>query len=675
LPLDLSRFLVDLSIAMHRVAMYPSGHPALVPALNRLGQRAEQILEQRVRIAIGIARDRLVIDGLATDARHPILRGLAERLHQHQVAALTFTRGVELAELTDVVTVLGQDPDRGDGPLGASSADRRVRWPHVSFHTLTIGGLDIVEDSTGGVDGAPVTTHAELWVGLARAALEEDIDPAQGTAEIEPEVVAQAIDEHQRVEAYDQVIVGYLLQIAEELRSATGAQAAELRRRTSMLVSAMQPETLKRLLDMGGDAFQRQQFVSDASIGMAAGAVVDLVKAAAEASEETVSHGLVRLFTKLAVHADAGTDNVRPLADSALRDQVRRLMADWELADPTPADYRAMLQGMARSSPYTVGGPSEAPDATEPLRIVQMSLELAADGPAVTRAVDQLADNGDLAGLLEAIRKMPDSPGASQIWAHVTSPAFVQSLLDRSTVGYRGLEVLIPHLAAPALDPLFDLLATSEERHVRRTIFDLLRRAGAEAVPAAIARLSDPRWYVVRNLLSLLAQMPELPGEFDPTPWVAHEDSRVRREALRLAAGIPRFRAAVLERAVRDPDPRIVLQAIKAAQDGCPSALLPVVVALARSEATDDELRAAAITVLARASRIEPVLELLLGIAAGDGRRSWRASTTPATQTQLAALAGLIHAWPNDRRAAAVIRRAAANGAPEVLQLVKGGRR
>src|SRR5262245_44496177 len=77
LPLDLSRFLIDLSIAMHRVAMYPSGHPALVPALNRLGQRAEQLLEHRVRIAIGIARDRLVIDGLATDARHPILRGLA----------------------------------------------------------------------------------------------------------------------------------------------------------------------------------------------------------------------------------------------------------------------------------------------------------------------------------------------------------------------------------------------------------------------------------------------------------------------------------------------------------------------------------------------------------------------------------------------------------------------
>jgi hypothetical protein len=675
LPLDLSRFLIDLSIAMHRVAMYPSGHPALVPALNRLGQRAEQLLEHRVRIAIGIARDRLVIDGLATDARHPILRGLAERLHQHQVAALTFTRGLEFAELTDVVTELGQDPDRRSGPLGTGSADRRSRWPHVSFHSLTIGGLDIVEGATGG--GAPATTHAELWVGLARAALERDMDPAQGIAAIEPEVVAQAIDTHQRVEAYDQVIVGYLLQIAEELRTATGAQAIELRRRTSMLVSAMQPETLQRLLEMGGDATQRQRFVSDAAVGMAAGAVVDLVKAAAEASSETVSHGLVRLFTKLAVHADAGTENVRPLADSALRDQVRRLMADWELADPTPADYRVMLQSMARSSPY---GPGESPDtadlsdSTEPLRVIQMSLELDASGPIVGHALDQLADEGQLAALLDLLRQMPDAALASQIWASLMSPAFVQSMLDRATAGYRGLEILIPHLPAPALVPLFDLLSASEDRHVRRTIFDLLRRAGAEAVSPTLERLDDSRWFFVRNLLSLLANLQELPAGFDPSPWLTHKDSRVRREALRLAVRIPALRSSALEAALQDSDPRIVVQALKAAQEDCPTALVPVMMALARSDAADDEARAAAVTVLARASRTAPVLELLLGIASGDGKRSWRSSSIAPSETQLAALAALMHAWPHDRRAVAVIRQAAANGAPAVRQLVKGGR-
>ena len=40
-----------------------------------------------------------------------------------------------------------------------------------------------------------------------------------------PAAVADAIDRHQGAEAYDQVVVGYLLQIAAELKNATGADA------------------------------------------------------------------------------------------------------------------------------------------------------------------------------------------------------------------------------------------------------------------------------------------------------------------------------------------------------------------------------------------------------------------------------------------------------------------
>jgi len=60
----------------------------------------------------------------------------------------------------------------------------------------------------------------QLWIGLARAALVSDTsatssqrDETDDNTALEPATVARAIDEHQREEAYDQVIVGYLLQI------------------------------------------------------------------------------------------------------------------------------------------------------------------------------------------------------------------------------------------------------------------------------------------------------------------------------------------------------------------------------------------------------------------------------------------------------------------------------
>src|SRR6185437_15112720 len=77
---------------------------------------------------------------------------------------------------------------------------------------------------------------------------------------------------------YDQVIVGYLLQIAAELKTAGSAEAAALRRRTSRLIRTLKPETLQRLVGMGGDFAQRRQFVSDAADGMAVDAVLDILR-------------------------------------------------------------------------------------------------------------------------------------------------------------------------------------------------------------------------------------------------------------------------------------------------------------------------------------------------------------------------------------------------------------
>src|SRR5436309_529352 len=178
---DLADFLIELSIALHKHAMYPEGHPSLAPAAAGLTRRAALLLEDRATVSLGVARNQLVIEGVATDPKHPVLRELAGRLHRHHLGAITFRRGVEQE-----------------------------------------------------------------------------------------------------------------------------AEAAALRRRTSRLIRTLKPETLQRLVGMGGDFAQRRQFVSDAADGMAVDAVLDILKAAAESSQEAISHSLVRLLSKLAVHAEAG---------------------------------------------------------------------------------------------------------------------------------------------------------------------------------------------------------------------------------------------------------------------------------------------------------------------------------------------------------------------------------
>src|SRR3989449_10629793 len=90
---DLADFLIELSIALHKHAMYPEGHPSLAPAVAGLTRRAALLLEDRATISLGVARKQLVIEGVATGPKHPVLRGLAGGRPRHPLGALTSRRG------------------------------------------------------------------------------------------------------------------------------------------------------------------------------------------------------------------------------------------------------------------------------------------------------------------------------------------------------------------------------------------------------------------------------------------------------------------------------------------------------------------------------------------------------------------------------------------------------
>ncbi|MDP3774607.1 MAG: hypothetical protein Q8Q85_10115 [Gemmatimonadales bacterium] len=87
LPRELPDFLIEFSIALHKHAMYPGGHPTLGPAAENVAARLSGLLAERGTLALGVARDQLVIEGVATDRRNPVLRDLAERLHRHHLGS------------------------------------------------------------------------------------------------------------------------------------------------------------------------------------------------------------------------------------------------------------------------------------------------------------------------------------------------------------------------------------------------------------------------------------------------------------------------------------------------------------------------------------------------------------------------------------------------------------
>jgi hypothetical protein len=666
---ELSEFLIELSIALHKHAMYPDGHPSLAPAALGVVRRGDELLQDRPSLSLGVARSQLIIEGVATDARNPVLRELAGRLHRHHLGAVTFSRGLEVAEIQDLFRLLAVEADRSGQPLGLADQARLSAWPHIRLHRMTYDRLELVGDaSTPPPEGEAVgegggrdarARGAQLWIGLARAALagrlaEDDPTPTK------PAVIAQAIDEHPKSEAYDQVIVGYLLQIADELKSAGGLEAVELRRRTSRLVAELRPETMRRLIEMGGDVAQRRQFVLDASHGMAVDAVVDIMRAAADASRQPLSNALLRMLSKLAAHAGQGAPRARPVADTALRDQVRSLLTGWDLADPNPAPYAQALQGLSQAGPGAAS--SEAPSSlrrAEPERVVQMSLEVEALGPVVWQACAELMEQDRLSSLMDLLEQAAtDSPVATELWARAASEDTLRWLLGMAPVEFSLVDRVMRRLGTRAAEPLLDALAEADARSTRRALLDRLVRLGSSLGPSITARLSDERWYVLRNLLSLLDELPTLPEGFSAMDWIVHRDARVRLEALKVGLKSPTDRPSVIIRALADSEQRIVRLALMAAREDVPPEAVPRVIALGRNREASSELRILAIRVLGGA-RSEAALEALLAIADG-GRSLFGRRRLPAKTPELiAAVGALASGWAGEVRAGEVLALAA----------------
>ncbi|HEV7587421.1 MAG TPA: HEAT repeat domain-containing protein [Longimicrobium sp.] len=665
---DLASFLIDFAIALQNHAVYPAGHPFLARSADAVIGRLDGLLLDRGSLSFGVARDRLVIEGVATEPENPVLSGLAGRLHRHRVGAVTLSRGLAAAEVEAVLGALAVEAELG-GALMAGGA--RPEWPNVRLHPLSFGDLELADG--GGEPGEAGSASArapQLWIGLARAALASAADADDAAPTPEPVAVARAIEQHGQQAAYDQVIVGYLLQLADELRAGGGHGALEVRRRLSRMILALKPSTLRRLVEMGGDLAQRRTFVLDASHGFAADAVVRLVEAAAAASQRTVSDSLLRLLTKLAAHADRSTGPGRVAADVAMREQVARLVEGWDLPNPNPEGYEHALDALARGDDAAAG--ARGPATPEPERMVQTALEVDAGGPMAWAAVRELASGDRLHELIALLEDAPaESRLAGKVWEQVTVPECARALLRAGPAAAPALDLLCARLGKAAVPALLDELVESENRGVRRAALARLAAMGPAAAAEAQRRLDDPRWYVARNLLGLLGQLGAAPEPAVLARLLRHPDERVRREAFKLAFPLAEERPRALSLGLVDADPQVLRLALAECQRGCPAAALPLVCRRIGDPALEPELRVLAVRALG-ASREPLALRTLVRLADGGRSLLGRRRLAAGSAELVAAVAALAAGWSADADAAAVLALARKSADAQLRVAVEG---
>jgi hypothetical protein len=361
---ELTAFLVEFSVSLHKHAIYPSGHPSLEPAAARVTDIAAGLLRSRSTLAFGVARHQLIIDGVATDPNQPGLRRLAATLHRLHLGAMSIMPGVESQEIYDAFRFLSEEA------ASAGSDDsppvHLPEWKHLRFHPLTLDRLQLVEGEVrpaNDVDNELARRRAQLWVGLANAAMASEaavLDPSDAAPD--PDDVAKAIDGHFGTAAYDQVIVGYLVQIAEELKNSPVCRSQFTSPAYGAAHSLAAARDAAAACHHGRERQPAPHVRDGRNDRMAMDSVVKILKAAAEASGQTISHELMRMLSKLGAHAERGREHTRPVAEIELREQVDSLLSGWDLDDPAPEAMRRHCSIWRRPSrlrePSTTNGPS-----------------------------------------------------------------------------------------------------------------------------------------------------------------------------------------------------------------------------------------------------------------------------------------------------------------------------
>jgi hypothetical protein len=675
LPKELADFLMDLAVALHKHAIYPPGHPLLDHAVDSVHAALARLLADRPALSIGVARRQLIIEGVATDSDHPLLAELAGKLHRHHLGAVKLLPGITRPELSDALAVVGLEAQRDAQPIGMQPELLHSRWTHVKLFPLTYDRLELLDEDLEGESARGVRSGhaAQLWVGLARAAIAADHTAQPEQSALDPEMVAHAIDEHDREQAYDQVIVGYLLQIAREVKQDGSREDTGLQRRISKLVGSLRPETLRRLLEMGGDSMQRRRFVLDASQGMTVDAVVELVQAAATAEGQTISHSLVRMLTKLASHAASDASARSRAADGAFREHVERLVGSWSLDDPNPAAYSAALSQIAHANVGAEHGAVADELACEPARVLGIALELDVPGQRVTHAASMMLDAGALGELLDLLDAAPDPQGvvASGVWRQILERDPLHTLLAAPRLDNAAIRRLVAREGTAAVPVILAALDACREGSRQERLMSYLISVGPNAAPAVAEHLARAAAPLARELLAGLVKLAPTEPPVEAGPYLTHFDPALRREATKLLLGYESTREATLFTAVRDADERVVYSALLAAGAGCTGEVAAVIrKRIDNGDLTDGAARAAGIRAVAT-RRDDAALGWVLAHALLPGGLLRRARLAPASPELLASLTALVTHWADHPGAAAALELAHKSTSPSVRAAVQ----
>ncbi len=675
-PPIVERFVRQLVVVNKAVALYPPSSAIPRDTARDCAAVLREALKEQPELRLIVGKSGLTYEGAPVFPDQPSFAAFAYELYLRKLADVRFHVGAEPRDIIAFLTILKYTPEEVDA---AGGFEARLWEQGVATITVTEVQVTLVEAQVGesfGDADAPLSRDrasidealAGAWAGRERDKLTiariignsgAIRDYLQQTYESELGMLGIAGVSNRFTElAQLAVEIGgeEKHELLKSLADAVWQLDADLRRellfdavlpeaRTSdslaAVVRQMDVEEICRMLVAGyasGEqtreglvrairnlalisAADREDIVNIAATEMlGAGfsdervaAIIDqavpqriTVRAAPSARPRTrPSEAIFQLLDYAPVMA---VDEYEDAAILAVQEEAHRGITDGDVItalvslvgmDTRPAQFgstMAMLED-ALSLLIERGEIETAADAAASLGVAAESADLLPEQRVrLTRAIDRFARPSDVRALARAIR-----------------------LYKPGTPDYDAAVRLIETLGTAAVNPLLEYLAEESDMAVRKSLVDLLSTMAINYVGELGSHVTDPRWYFVRNVVSILGSTHSSSVLIYLERTLRYPDPRVRRETIRSLAGInDRLALEMIIAALQDEDAQNVqLAARYLGQLGVRPAV-PTLEWVARGEGRgnrDMGPRVEAIEALGRLGATEalPTLEALAG--------------------------------------------------------------
>ncbi len=574
-------FLTQLHVSLNRRRTYGAGHPMVVRSEELALTALDAVLATRSTFTIGVARHELMLNGVAMPGAMTVTRDLAARLHRRGVGALTFHSGVDLDRLQAMLGWLAREPARdaeGNTPDDALPSINGIIIGRLAYDALMLGDVEsvadasmaalwqalaqIATDGTGRQYGFGTSRNAEVAaaVGDDEAAFETMLREEQSLNDIADSLQALMVQPE------------YARRTAEALMhlAAQGAQApkelrARIGERLGDVIAKLGDSSFAPIIRGLGQRAEQQEFVLQVVDVLPVLAVSNWLQVAARATEQELSHHLLRLMMKLSQHAAQKREG---LTDANFRSAAKELVEGWGLSDPNPDEHVRLLDQIALVNEAHRTASAIAPRATpdtgesEASRLVQMALEIDVVGEDTFAAVDVLSASGSLPAVLQWLDRAGPTASAVALRSHIIAPAAVKAVLQQNPVDKDAARALLHTIDISMADTLLEALSEAESRDARELILERLRSFGEPLRATLISRLDGASWFFARNLLFLLRDLlAEQKGTSDVgtmLKFLDHENTQVRVVAVQMMLDVDAVRDAAIRRGLLDPDPLVV---------------------------------------------------------------------------------------------------------------------